>query len=56
MGGEQSREIKEQFEKMSVSKHAVVYNQLIEKFLSIGKKEKKNTKFQPYYIVDQIKG
>ncbi len=41
---------------MKISKQATFYNKMVDGFLSIGKKEKKSTKFQPYYIIDKIKG
>ena len=41
---------------MVVSKHSVYYHKFYDGLMSIGKKENKSTKFEPYYIIEQIKG
>lgn len=41
---------------MKFSKEAQLYDKVVEGLLSIGKKDNQTLRFQPFYIVDQIKG
>ena len=54
--GNPGEDIREKIEKMNVSKEAVYYNKLVDGLLSIGKKEKKTSNFEPFFVIDQIKG
>lgn len=51
-----SKDVLEELKNMKISKSAKVFDKVLDGVMSIGKKEAKSTKFQSFYIVDQIKG